>query len=296
MPFKLGQSGNPAGRKPGSRNRKTIAADLAAVEKIAAEDGINGDDLDPLVYLASVVSQRGANAALRIQAASLLAPYRHSRCTTRRISQALAIEAKHGMRPQMRMGINTGLAVVTQIRGESANATALGDTVNLASRLQTLAEPGTVLLSEATNRLVQGLVDTSFTGEHSIKGKAEPQKAYRLDSILQGATRFEAAISRGLSAFVGRERELEVLERNLEKARSLLCVVDLVAEPGMGKSRLLHEFRHRIGKDRAFILSGSCSPDGQQTPFLPFIEVVRGSFASARAKPRRISDKNWKWV
>jgi predicted ATPase len=52
----------------------------------------------------------------------------------------------------------------------------------------------------------------------------------------------------------------------------------LVAEPGMGKSRLLHEFRQRIGKDRAFILSGSCSPDGQQTPFLPFIEVVRGSF------------------
>lgn len=85
-------------------------------------------------------------------------------------------------------------------------------------------------------------------------------------------------MSRGLSTFVGRERELEVLERGLDKARSQLCVVDLVAEPGMGKSRLLHEFRQRIGKERAFILSGSCSPDGQQTPFLPFIEVVRGSF------------------
>ena len=94
---------------------------------------------------------------------------------------APAIEARHGVRPQMRIGINTGLAVVTQIRGESANMTALGDTVNLASRLQTLAEPGTVLLSEATHRLVQGLVETSFTGAHSIKGKAEPQKAYRLD-------------------------------------------------------------------------------------------------------------------
>ena len=69
-----------------------------------------------------------------------------------------------------------------------------------------------------------------------------------------------------------------MLERALDKARSQLRVIDLVAEPGMGKSRLLHEFRQRIGKDRAFILSGSCSPDGQQTPFLPFIEVVRGSF------------------
>jgi len=193
-------------------------------------------------------------------------------------SASSAIEAKHGVRPQVRIGINTGLAVVTQIRGESANATALGDTVNLASRLQTLAEPGTVLLSEATHRLVQGMVEATFAGEHQIKGKAEPQKTYRLNAVRQGATRFEAAMSRGLSTFVGRERELEVLERGLDKARMQLCVVDLVAEPGMGKSRLLHEFRQRIGKERAFILSGSCSPDGQQTPFLPFIEVVRGSF------------------
>src|SRR5271165_3962335 len=86
------------------------------------------------------------------------------------------------VRPQMRIGINTGLAVVTQIGGESANLTALGDTVNLASRLQTLAEPGTVLLSEATHRLVDGLVDMSFVGEHLVKGKADPQKTYRLDA------------------------------------------------------------------------------------------------------------------
>src|SRR5208283_4570974 len=86
---------------------------------------------------------------------------------------APAIEAKHGVRPQMRIGINTGLAVVTQIRGESANMTALGDTVNLASRLQTLAEPGTVLLSEATHRLVEGLVEMSFAGEHPVRGKTE---------------------------------------------------------------------------------------------------------------------------
>ena len=83
-----------------------------------------------------------------------------------------------------------------------------------------------------------------------------------------------------------------MLERGLDKARSQLCVVDLAAEPGMGKSRLLHEFRQRIGKDRAFILSGSCSPDGQQTPFLPFIEVVRGSFrVSAGEAEKDIAQK-----
>ena len=156
--------------------------------------------------------------------------------------------------------------------------TALGDTVNLASRLQTLAEPGTVYLSETTQRLVQGLVETTFAGAHAIKGKADLQQVYRLDAIRQGATRFDAALGRGLSTYVGRERELAMLERARSEARGELRVIDIVADPGMGKSRLLYEFRQRIGKEQAFVLSGSCSPDGHQTPFLPFIEVVRGSF------------------
>src|SRR5262249_44470965 len=78
--------------------------------------------------------------------------------------------------------------------------------------------------------------------------------------------------------------ELELLERALTEARSELRVIDISAEPGMGKSRLLHEFRQRIGKERAFVLSGSCSRDGEQTPFLPFIEMVRGLFRVSRGE------------
>ena len=100
----------------------------------------------------------------------------------------------------MRIGINSGLVVVTQIRGANGPMAALGDTVNLASRLQTLAEPGTVNLSEATHRLVHGLVETTFVGTHAIKGKAEPQKVYRLNALLQGAARFEVAVGRGLES------------------------------------------------------------------------------------------------
>jgi class 3 adenylate cyclase len=189
------------------------------------------------------------------------------------------LEAKHGVCPQMRIGLNTGVAVVGQVEDDAdAGATVLGDTVNFAARLQGLAAPDSVLMSDATHRLVEGIVDATFAGEHQIKGKSEVQKVYRLNAVRHGVTRFDAAVSRGLSTFVGRERELETLERALDKAYSELCVVDLVAEPGMGKSRLLHEFRRSIGKDRVFFLSGSCSPDGQQTPFLPFIEVMRGSF------------------
>lgn len=189
------------------------------------------------------------------------------------------LKSRHGLRPQLRIGLNTGAAIVGRVQeGTNTGATVLGDAVNVAARLRALCEPDSVFMSEATHRLLQGLVDASFAGEHRIEGKSEPQKAYRLDAVRRGATRFEAAVSRGLSPFVGRERELETLERALALARSQLCVIDLVAEPGMGKSRLLHEFRQRIGKEGTFILSGSCSLDGQQTPFLPFIDVARGSF------------------
>jgi predicted ATPase len=191
---------------------------------------------------------------------------------------ASALQAKYGVRPQMRIGVNSGLAVVTQIRGESGPATALGDTVNLASRLQALAEPGAIYLSEATHRLVQGLVETTFAGELAVKGKAERQKVYRLQAIRLGATRFDAAVGRGLSPYVGRERELDLLDLARAEARGRPRVIDIVAESGMGKSRLLYEFQERIDTTQTTVLKGSCSPDGQRTPFLPFIDVVRGAF------------------
>jgi class 3 adenylate cyclase len=194
-------------------------------------------------------------------------------------TESTALNAKHGVHPRLRIGLNAGAAVVGKVQGGSdSGVTVLGDTVNFAARLQALAEPDSVIMSEAMHRLVQGMVEASFAGEHQIKGKAEAQRVFRLDAIRHGAARFDAAVSRGLSAFVGREKELEVLERGLAEARSRLRIIDLVAEAGMGKSRLLYEFRQRIGKDNAFVLSGSCSPEGKQTPFLPFIEVVRGSF------------------
>jgi predicted ATPase len=203
--------------------------------------------------------------------------------------------AKHRIRPQLRIGLNSGAAVVGIVEsGPNAGVTVLGDTVNVAARLQAQAAPNTVCMSEATHRAVQGMVDASFSGEHLLKGKSEPQKAYKLDAIRQGAARFDAAISRGLGAFVGRERELEILERGFAKAEIQLQVFDIMAEPGMGKSRLLYEFRQRdefrqrVGKEQAYFLSGSCSPDGQQTPFLPFIEAVRGSFRVSAGESERI--------
>jgi predicted ATPase len=190
-----------------------------------------------------------------------------------------AIETSYGLRPWLRIGINTGLAVVARVEaGHSVGVTALGDTTNLAARLQALAEPGAVFLSEAVQQLVAGMVQSRFVGEHQIKGKAEPQLVYRLEAICQGAQRFDAAVSRGLTSYFGRDREVETLQRLLAKIRAGIQVIDISGEPGIGKSRLLHEFRQRIGKANVSILSGSCSLEDQQTPFLPFIEIVRKSF------------------
>ena len=108
------------------------------------------------------------------------------------------LESEHGIEPHIRIGLNTGTAVVGQVHsGANAGVTVLGDAVNFAARLQAKAQPNSILISEATYRLVQGMVETSFTGEHSIKGKSGAQKIYRLDAIRQGVTRFEAAVSSG---------------------------------------------------------------------------------------------------
>jgi class 3 adenylate cyclase/tetratricopeptide (TPR) repeat protein len=200
----------------------------------------------------------------------------------RNAEDGLSVEQRYGLQPSLRIGINTGLAVVGHIeRTQDSNPTALGDAVNLASRLQALCEPGSVLISEATQRLVEGMVLSRFDGERQIRGKTDPQRVYRLESIHPEAGRFEAAQRRGLTSFVGRKFELEALILSLAETDRGVRVHDIVGEPGIGKSRLLFEFRNSITQSGTFVLVGNCSPDGQQTPFLPFIEVVRGSFRIA---------------
>jgi len=86
--------------------------------------------------------------------------------------------------------------------------------------LQTLAEPGSAIMSETTHRLVQGMAESRFAGEHWIKGKAKPQRVFRLEAIRQSVARFESALSRGLTPYVGRSCELETLKQSLAEAGS----------------------------------------------------------------------------
>jgi class 3 adenylate cyclase len=189
------------------------------------------------------------------------------------------LEAKHGLRPQVRIGISTGPAVFGEVKiGADASATVLGDAVNVAARLQSIAEPGTAVMSSATHRLVDGLVHATFVGEHEIKGRTGAESVYRLDSIRSHTSRFDATLQRGLTAYVGRDRELEKLQQCLEVVGAGIQMIDIVGEPGIGKSRLLYEFREQVVRDRAQFLTGNCTLDGQQTPFRAFIEIVGGAF------------------
>ncbi len=142
-----------------------------------------------------------------------------------------------------------------------------------------------VLLSEATHRLVEGLVKIELRGRTPDQGQGRTAEGLSARSHPAGRDTVRRGGRAGPQRLCrARTRQLEVLERALAKSRDGLRVIDVVAEPGMGKSRLLYEFRQRIGKEQIFVLSGSCSPDGRQTPFLPFIEVVRSSFQVKRGE------------
>ncbi len=190
------------------------------------------------------------------------------------------IEAEHGERPKVRIGVNSGYAVVGSLGGElQQEVTALGDSVNVAARLEGLAEPGTMVIGNGTYQLVADFVVAEFAGEHLVKGKTEAQKIWRVDGLQAKGRRFDAAVRRGLTQLIGRQHEIDTL---LEFAKSTsggsTHTVNIIGEAGIGKSRLVYELRQRTQDGEAVWLQGNCSESGLGTPFLPFIDVVRSSF------------------
>jgi class 3 adenylate cyclase len=178
---------------------------------------------------------------------------------------------------QVRMGLNTGVVVVGSI-GDNLRMdyTAVGDTTNLAARLQQLATPGTILISETTSKLIQDEVHLEALGPVFVRGKTEPVPVYK---VLRREPRRPALVRRlghVLSRFVGRQRELQTLHELLAQVeRGEGQVVGLVAEPGMGKSRLLYEFlRSLSGKEVAY-LEGHCVSYGNMMPYLPVLDMLR---------------------
>lgn len=179
----------------------------------------------------------------------------------------------------VRVGIATGIVVAGDIVGEGASEerTALGETPNLAARLQGIAPPGGVVIAEATRRLVEGRIDVEVLKPVRLKGFGQSVQAYRVTAI-HSASRFEAATFRGLTPFVSRDAELNLLaDRWRQACAGEGQLVLLSGEAGIGKSRILLELREQLSSTSHNLLLYQCSPYGANTPFLPIIDQLRSA-------------------
>jgi len=177
---------------------------------------------------------------------------------------------------QIRIGVHTGPVVFGAIGGSFRTETAIGDTANVAARIQQAAEPGTILVSAAVRALAQGYARVEPAGPLVVKGKSEPVSVYRLLGVSRWRPARDAVLLARTTNFVGRDRELALLETFLpqvENGRGQ--VVGIVGEPGIGKSRLLAEFRRRAGEERIIWVEGRCLSYGAAIPYLLALDVLR---------------------
>jgi len=234
------------------------------------------------------------------------APIAHEDAPQRALYAALAIREclrgysaklkKQGIEFNMRIGLNTGLVVVGRIGDDlTMEYTAMGDTVNLASRMESTAQPGTIQVSENTYRLTEGYFEFKPLGEKEVKGKTEPVKAYQLLGVGRVRTRLGVAEMRGLTPFVGRQKELDQLVECYGRAKSGQGqVVGMVGEPGVGKSRLLLQLRSVLPQGEYSYLEGECLHYGEAMAYLPIVNALRTYFDMEEGEPQLLSQKKLK--
>ncbi len=180
----------------------------------------------------------------------------------------------------VRIGINSGPVVVGTIGNDlRVQFTAVGDTINMAARMEQLAEPGTTYVTEDTFKLTEGFFRFEALGEKQIKGKKKPMKVYQVIAASTRRTRFDVSAERGLSRFIGRDRELELLLDAFERAKAGRGqAVSIVAEAGVGKSRLLYEFRKAVANEDIAFLEGKCLSYSRGVAYYPIIDVLKANF------------------
>jgi class 3 adenylate cyclase/tetratricopeptide (TPR) repeat protein len=190
------------------------------------------------------------------------------------------IQREYGVEFTIRIGINSGLVIVGSIGDDlRMDYTALGDTINLAHRLKEVGAPGSNLLSGDTYKMAKDFFKFKPLGKVTVKGKEEPLDVYELIEAGEVETRLGAAVVKGLTKFVGRERELGSLKKAFERVQSGYGqVIGLVGEAGVGKSRLILEFKDMLRHTSYTYLEGQCLHFGSSMAYLPILDIVRSYF------------------
>ncbi len=194
-----------------------------------------------------------------------------------------------GLNFSTRIGINSGEVVAGAIgAGEERDYTAIGHTVGLAQRMEALAEPGRAYLTENTAALAAGFLDLEDLGHFEIKGVSQPVRVFELAGVGAARSRLDLARERGFSRFVGRAGEMEQLEAALARAHEGEgCALALVAEPGVGKSRLSHEFVQRCRAEGVEVFEAQAQAHGQSIPLMPVLQLLRAFFGIADDEPEQ---------
>jgi predicted ATPase/class 3 adenylate cyclase len=241
-------------------------------------DGIMGLFGAPLAHEDHGV--RACYAALRMQE------------TVKRYAEG--VRRTEGIPIQIRVGLNSGEVVVRSIGSDlRMDYYAVGQTLNVAARMEHMAVPGSILISADTLTLVEGYLQVKPLGPMKVKGLSLPLEVFEIVGASTVRSRLQATAARGLTRFVGRDGEMEQLRQALERARAGHGqVVAVVGEPGVGKSRLYWEFTrsHRI--EGWLVLESTSVSYGKATAFLPIIDMLRAYFQiDARDEARRIREK-----
>src|SRR5262245_48850279 len=187
------------------------------------------------------------------------------------------IQRAGGTPVQIRVGLNSGEVVVRAIGNDlHMDYTAVGQTTNLAARMEQMAKPGSTLVTADALRLADGYVEVKSLGFVPVKGLETPIPVYELTGLAASRSRFQASAARGLTRFVGRDREVQQLAHVIERAAAGHGqAVAVVGEAGLGKSRLVWEFRRSHRTHGWLVLESGGVSYGKATPYLPVIELLK---------------------
>ncbi len=194
--------------------------------------------------------------------------------------QAEKLRLEQGINVQIRVGINTGEVVVRSIRKDDLHTdyVPVGHSTNIASRMESLATPGAIVVSEHTHKLTDGYFEFKSLGGAQVKGVTDPLKIYEVLGVGPLRTKLQVAARRGLARFIGRQREVDALHSALAQARAGHGqIVGVMGEPGVGKSRLFHEFK-LLNQTGCVVLETFSVSHGKAYPYLPLIDLLKNYF------------------